>query len=62
VNQPLLLTDLPPSRTSELESQLPSLHIETREAGDLPSALETLPDVRAVIVSSTNPVVLRLVV
>jgi EAL domain-containing protein (putative c-di-GMP-specific phosphodiesterase class I)/GGDEF domain-containing protein len=62
VNQPLLLTDLPPSRTSKLESQLPSLHIETREARDLPSALETLPDVRAVIVSSTNPVVLRMVV
>jgi EAL domain-containing protein (putative c-di-GMP-specific phosphodiesterase class I)/GGDEF domain-containing protein len=62
VNQPLLLTDLPPSRTSELESQLPSLHIESRDAGDLPSALETLPDVRAVIVSSTNPVLLRMVV
>ncbi|HJU87741.1 MAG TPA: EAL domain-containing protein [Gemmatimonadaceae bacterium] len=62
MNQPLLLTDLSRSRARELESQLPSLRIETRNADELRSAVETLPEVRAVIITSTDPVLLRGVV
>jgi EAL domain-containing protein (putative c-di-GMP-specific phosphodiesterase class I)/GGDEF domain-containing protein len=59
VNQPLLLTDLDGSRLGGVERELPTLRIETRPAESLRAALDTLSDVRAVVVGSTDPVLLR---
>ncbi len=62
MNQPLLLTDLDASRLGDLERELPTLRVETRPAASLRAALDTLSDVRAVVVGSSDPALLRAIV